>query len=111
MEGSPPVTEINCEHIEQAVADSDKGWSSSLGVGKLFKAPRTWTDSLTRPKQWKKYKKFGTWNVMNLCRLDLAETGIDGSNRIRLAQDRVKWLIFVKAVMNLRAPQRKQDIF
>jgi hypothetical protein len=50
---------------------ADKGWSSSLEVGrgannlspkkiiftKYFKAPRTWTDSLARPKHWKKDMK------------------------------------------------------
>jgi hypothetical protein len=54
---------------------ADKGWSSSLEVGrgannpspsnifivtKCFKAPRTWTYSLARPKQWKKDMRSGT---------------------------------------------------
>ena len=25
--------------------------------------PRTWTDTLVRPKQWKRDMRFGTWNV------------------------------------------------
>jgi len=25
--------------------------------------PRDWTDSLVRPKQWKRDMRFGTWNV------------------------------------------------
>jgi hypothetical protein len=33
---------------------------------KCFKAPQTWTDSLTWPKQWKNYMRFGTWNVRSL---------------------------------------------
>jgi hypothetical protein len=37
-------------------------------------------------------------------RLDLREIGIDGANRIRLAQDRVEWRAFVNTVMNLRVP-------
>jgi hypothetical protein len=37
-------------------------------------------------------------------KLDLRETGIDGANWIRLAQDRVQWRAFVKTVMNLRVP-------
>jgi hypothetical protein len=37
-------------------------------------------------------------------KLDLRETGIDGTNWIRLAQDRVKWRAFVNTVMNLRVP-------
>jgi hypothetical protein len=34
----------------------------------------------------------------------LRETGIDGTNWIRLAQDRVRWRAFVSTVMNLRVP-------
>jgi hypothetical protein len=35
-------------------------------------------------------------------KLDLRETGIDGVNWIRLAQDTVQWRAFVNMVMNLR---------
>jgi hypothetical protein len=34
----------------------------------------------------------------------LREIGIDGSNWIRLAQDRVQWWAFVSTVMNLMVP-------
>jgi hypothetical protein len=44
-------------------------------------------------------------------KLDLREIGIDGANRIELAQNRVQWRAFVNTVMNLRIPERKQDIF
>jgi hypothetical protein len=37
-------------------------------------------------------------------KMDLRETGIDGVNWIRLAQDRVQWPAFVNTVMNLRVP-------
>jgi hypothetical protein len=37
-------------------------------------------------------------------KMDLAETGIDGANWIRLAQNRVQWRSFVNTVMNLRVP-------
>jgi hypothetical protein len=37
-------------------------------------------------------------------KLDLREIGIDGTNWIRLAQDRVQWQAFVNTVMNLRVP-------
>jgi hypothetical protein len=37
-------------------------------------------------------------------KMDLREIGIDGTNRIRLAQDRVQWRAFVNTVMNLRFP-------
>jgi len=65
-------------------------------VTKCFKTPRTWTDSLARPKQWKMDMRFG--------KMDLMEIGIDGANRIRLAQDRVLWRAFVNTVMNIRVP-------
>jgi hypothetical protein len=44
-------------------------------------------------------------------KLDLREIGIDGANWIRLAQDKAQWRVLVNTVVNLRVPQRKQDIF
>jgi hypothetical protein len=35
-------------------------------------------------------------------KMDLGEIEIDGENRVRLAQDRVQWRVFVNTVMNLR---------
>jgi hypothetical protein len=35
-------------------------------------------------------------------KVDLMEIGIDGTNWIRLSQDRVQWRAFVNTVMNLR---------
>jgi hypothetical protein len=35
-------------------------------------------------------------------KIDVREIGIDGPNRIRLAQDRVRWRAFVSTVMNLQ---------
>jgi hypothetical protein len=40
----------------------------------------------------------------NNIKLDLRKIGIDGSNWIRLAQDRVCWRAFVNTVMNGRVP-------
>jgi hypothetical protein len=37
-------------------------------------------------------------------KLDLREIGIDGTNWIRLAQDKVQWRSFVRTIMNLRVP-------
>jgi hypothetical protein len=37
-------------------------------------------------------------------KLDLREIGIDGTNWIQLAQDRVQWWAFVNMVMNLQVP-------
>jgi hypothetical protein len=42
-------------------------------------------------------------------KMDLRETGIDGANWIKLAQDRVQWRAFVNTIMNRRVPYRKQD--
>jgi hypothetical protein len=36
--------------------------------------------------------------------MDLRERGIDGTNWIQLAQDRVQWQAFVNKIMNLRVP-------
>ena len=30
--------------------------------------PRTWKDTVVRPEQWERNMRFGTWNVMSLCR-------------------------------------------
>jgi hypothetical protein len=37
-------------------------------------------------------------------KMDLREIRIDGTNWIRLVQDRVQWRDFVNTVMNLRVP-------
>jgi hypothetical protein len=37
-------------------------------------------------------------------KLDLRETGNDGANWIRLAQDRVQWRAFVDTIMNSNVP-------
>jgi hypothetical protein len=44
-------------------------------------------------------------------KMDLREIGIDGANRIRLAQDRVLWRAFVNTVMNLRGSIKKSGFF
>jgi hypothetical protein len=41
-------------------------------------------------------------------KLDLREREIDGTNWIRLAQDRVQWRASVNMVMNLRIPQENR---
>jgi hypothetical protein len=36
--------------------------------------------------------------------LDVREIGVDGANRIQLAQDRVHWQAFVNTVVNFWVP-------
>jgi hypothetical protein len=44
-------------------------------------------------------------------KMDLGEIGNDGSNWIRLVQDRVQWRAFVNTVMNLRGPYESGIFF
>jgi len=67
MEGSLPDKRVAVNILNKQTRIGDKGWSSSLEVGrgaetthrnffnftKYFKAPQTCTDSLARPKHWK----------------------------------------------------------
>jgi hypothetical protein len=43
--------------------------------------------------------------------MDLGKTAIDGTNWIRLVQDRVQWRAFVNTVMNLRVPYESRIFF
>jgi hypothetical protein len=43
-----------------------------------------------------------TW--LDNIKMDLREVGIDGTNWIQLAEDRVSWWAFVSTVMNLQVP-------
>jgi hypothetical protein len=40
----------------------------------------------------------------DIIKMELREIGIDGTNKIRLAHDRVRWWASVLTVMNLRVP-------
>jgi hypothetical protein len=51
-------------------------------VTKCFKAPRTWTHSLARPKQRKKDMRFGTWNVRSLCRVGVIKSVVRGIREV-----------------------------
>jgi hypothetical protein len=63
-------------------------------VTTFFKAPRTWNDSLARPKQWKKDLRFGTWNVRSLCRLGAIRSVVGELEKYKLdlvAVQEVRW--------------------
>jgi hypothetical protein len=47
----------------------------------------------------------------NNIKMDLREIGMDGTNWIQLAQDRVQWRACVNTVMNLRVPQESRIFF
>jgi hypothetical protein len=53
-------------------------------VAKCFKAPRTWTDSLARPKQWTKDMRFGTWNVRSLYRVGAIKSVVGELGKYKL---------------------------
>jgi hypothetical protein len=44
-------------------------------------------------------------------KMDLREIGINGANWTQLAEDRVQWRAFVNTMMDLRFPQREQNVF
>jgi len=46
---------------------NQKNWQ--IGKFAIHKhVPRTWTDALVQPKQWKRDMRFGTWNLRSLYR-------------------------------------------
>jgi hypothetical protein len=47
----------------------------------------------------------------DIIKMDLSEIGIDGANRIQLAQDRIQWRACVNTVMNLREPKESRIFF
>jgi hypothetical protein len=57
---------------------------------------------LVSPKVRELGRSRGRWEDNS--KLDLRESGIDGANWIRLAQDSVQWRAFVNTVMNRRVP-------
>jgi hypothetical protein len=69
-------------------------------VYRVYVGKREWKRPLGRPRhRWEDNIK-----------MDLREIGIDGTNWIRLAQERVQWRAFVNTVMNLWVPRKKQLI-
>jgi len=55
---------------------------------------------------WEARREETTWEDLGVGGriIDLSEIGIDGTNWIQLAQDRVQWRTFVNMVTNLRVP-------
>jgi hypothetical protein len=64
------------------------------GVYRVLVGRPKWKRPLGRPRR--------KWE--DNINMDLQEIEIDGVNRIRLAQDTVRWREFVNTVMNLRVP-------
>jgi hypothetical protein len=61
---------------------------------KCSKASQTWNDSLAQPKQWKKDKRFGSWNVRSLCRVGAIKSVVGELEKYKLDSMRVqevKW--------------------
>jgi exonuclease III len=46
--------------------------------------PQAWTDSLERPKQWKKDMRFGTWNIRSLCRVGAIKSVVGELEKYKL---------------------------
>jgi hypothetical protein len=51
---------------------------------KCFKVPQTWTDSLARPKQWKKDMRFGTLNVRSEYRVGAIKSVVGELEKYKL---------------------------
>jgi hypothetical protein len=64
------------------------------GVYRVLVGRPEWKRPLGRPRR--------SWE--DNIKMDLREIGIDGANWIQLAQDRVRWRVFVSTAMNLRFP-------
>ena len=81
-EEQPPTWRVAANILNKQLRTANKGWSSSLGVGEVLtiltvktdfvanheELPRTWIDTLVRPKHRKRGMRFGTWNVKSLYR-------------------------------------------
>jgi len=83
MQELPPIWRLAANILTKHQQTADIGWSSTWGLGEVlttppFKTylvsnysqtkPQSWTDTLVRPKQRKKDKRFGAWNVRSLYR-------------------------------------------
>jgi hypothetical protein len=91
--------------------------NSSPNIVRVIKSRRMWARHVARMGEGKGvYRVFGERpegkiplgrprrRLKDNIKMDLRETGIDGSNWIRLPQDRIQWRDFVNTVMNRRFP-------
>jgi hypothetical protein len=93
--------------------DELHGLYSSLNIIKVIKSRRMrWAGHVARMGEGR-----GVYRVLvgrlkgkrplgreDNIKMDLRDTGIDGTNWIRLDQDKVQWQAFVNTVMNFRVP-------
>jgi hypothetical protein len=86
---------------------ADKGWSSSLEVGRGAATPHCKNFLLLRNVSKCLGPRLILWHDLSngkIHKMDLREIGINGVNWIQLAQDRVQWWACVNTVMNLQVP-------
>ena len=83
MEKRPPIWRAAPNILNKQSRTADNERSSSLGLGEVLTTPHrktyhvtkhlqrkpgNWTENLVRPKQRKRDKRHGTWNVRSLYR-------------------------------------------
>ena len=110
MEERPPIWRVAANKLNKQSRTADKGWSSSLGVGRGANNASPWKPMLrnihkSRCFLWRQ-------NVRSLYRtgslkLDLKEVGGSCGDWMELAQDRARWQALVGTVRNLRVPKMR----
>jgi hypothetical protein len=88
---------------------ADKGRSFSLDIGRgannsslcfvtehSDRKPRTWTDTLVLPKQWKRDMRFRTWNVRSLQLLGIINVDFEATGQLLIV-----YSVFVKYLIRI----------